>query len=387
MNRAFQALEAWNCEKRNCRTMTNSRENTLHVLVVDDSAVVREVMTAVLSQEPGFSVAVAADPIIAMNKMKQRRPDVIILDLEMPRMDGLTFLQKIVREDPIPVVICSALTGQETSIGLQALDEGAVEVVTKPRLGVKEFLYESAVTLIDAVRAADRSRHKIPLTANLAPSPRLSADAVLAHKPSGNVTLTNDKLIAIGASTGGTEALRAVLEAMPADAPGLVIVQHMPEGFTAAFAQRLNQFCRIDVKEAATGDRVVSGRALIAPGNRHTLVRRSGSVYMIEVVDGPLVSRHRPSVDVLFRSVAQAVGANAIGVIMTGMGRDGADGLLEMKQAGAWTIAQDEASCVVFGMPKEAIDRGAVDEVVRLGHISRRIINRVNETQNVINVS
>jgi two-component system, chemotaxis family, protein-glutamate methylesterase/glutaminase len=387
MNRAFQAPEAWNCEKRNCRTMTHSRENTLHVLVVDDSAVVREVMTAVLSQEPGFSVAVAADPIIAMNKMKQRRPDVIILDLEMPRMDGLTFLQKIVREDPIPVVICSALTGQETSIGLQALDEGAVEVVTKPRLGVKEFLYESAVTLIDAVRAADRSRHKIPHPANLAPSPRLSADAVLAHKPSGNVTLTNDKLIAIGASTGGTEALRAVLEAMPADAPGLVIVQHMPEGFTAAFAQRLNQFCRIEVKEAATGDRVVSGRALIAPGNRHTLVRRSGAVYMIEVVDGPLVSRHRPSVDVLFRSVAQAVGPNAIGVIMTGMGRDGADGLLEMKQAGAWTIAQDEASCVVFGMPKEAIDRGAVDEVVRLGHISRRIINRLNETQSVINVS
>lgn len=385
MNSAFHSPEARNCEKRNCHTMTNSRDNTLHVLVVDDSAVVREVMTAVLSQEPGFSVAVAADPFIAMNKMKQRRPDVIILDLEMPRMDGLTFLQKIVREDPIPVVICSALTGQDTSIGLQALDEGAVEVVTKPRLGVKEFLYESAVTLIDAVRAADRSRQKIPRTAIPAPSPRLSADAVLAHKPSENLALTTDKLIAIGASTGGTEALRAVLEAMPEDAPGLVIVQHMPEGFTTAFAQRLNQSCRLDVKEAATGDRIVSGRALIAPGNRHTLVRRSGAVYMIEVVDGPLVSRHRPSVDVLFRSVAQAAGRNAIGVIMTGMGSDGADGLLEMKQAGAFTVAQDEASSVVFGMPKEAIERGAVDRVAGLGQISHCILHRLNENQKTVN--
>jgi two-component system chemotaxis response regulator CheB len=359
--------------------MKTAQENNLHVLVVDDSAVVREVLTAVLSQEPGFTVAVAADPFIAMNKMKQRRPDVMILDLEMPRMDGLTFLQKIVREDPIPVVICSALTGPETSIGLQALDEGAVEVVTKPRLGVKEFLYESAVTLIDAVRAADRSRHKLPRNDPSAPPPRLSADAVLAQRPNGNLTLTTDKVIAIGASTGGTEALRGLLEALPPDAPGLVIVQHMPEGFTAAFAQRLNQTCRIDVKEAATGDRVYPGRALIAPGNRHTLVRRSGAVYMIEVVDGPLVSRHRPSVDVLFRSVAQAVGRNAVGVVMTGMGSDGADGLLEMKQAGALTIAQDEATCVVFGMPKEAIDRGAVDKVVGLGQIPQYILSRLNE--------
>ncbi len=364
--------------------MSNPRENPLHVMVVDDSAVVREVMTAVLSQEPGFSVAVAADPFIAMNKMKQRRPDVIILDLEMPRMDGLTFLQKIVRENPIPVVICSALTGQETSLGLQALDEGAVEVVTKPRLGVKEFLYESAVTLIDAVRAADRSRHKVARMANGAPRP--SADAVVAHRPSATLALTSEKVIAIGASTGGTEALRAILEAMPSDTPGLVIVQHMPEGFTSAFAQRLNQTCRVDVKEAVTGDRIVSGRALIAPGNRHLLVRRSGAVYMIEVIDGPLVSRHRPSVDVLFRSVAQTVGANAIGVIMTGMGSDGAEGLLEMRQAGAFTIAQDEASCVVFGMPKEAIDRGAVDQVAGLGKIPHCILSRLRENQNLINL-
>lgn len=365
--------------------MNKPTNKPLHVLVVDDSAVVREVMTAVLSQEPGFNVAAAADPFIAMNKMKQRRPDVIILDLEMPRMDGLTFLQKIIREDPIPVVICSALTGPETSIGLQALEQGAVEIVTKPCLGVKEFLYESAVTLIDAVRAAERSRHKRGHGLKPVAAPRLSADAVLAPRPSAHLAVTSDKVIAVGASTGGTEALRTLLEAMPADSPGLVIVQHMPEGFTGAFAQRLNQTCRIDVKEAATGDRVVAGRALIAPGNRHTLVRRSGAFYLIEVVDGPLVSRHRPSVDVLFRSVAQAVGQNAIGIIMTGMGSDGAEGLLEMKQAGALTLAQDEASCVVFGMPKEAIDRGAVDKVVGLGQLAPWILSRMREISNAVN--
>jgi two-component system chemotaxis response regulator CheB len=353
--------------------MSRAVQKPLHVLVVDDSAVVREVMTAVLSQEPGISVAVAADPFIAMNKMKQRRPDVIILDLEMPRMDGLTFLQKIVREDPIPVVVCSALTGQQTSIGLQALDEGAVEVVTKPRLGVKEFLYESAVTLIDAVRAAEKSRQNIRRKASWEPTTRLTADTVLPAKLNSALTFTTDKVVAIGASTGGTEALRLVLEAMPPDAPGLVIVQHMPEGFTSAFAQRLNQTCRITVKEAASGDRVIAGRALIAPGNRHAMVQRSGAHYVIEIVDGPLVSRHRPSVDVLFRSVAQAVGPNAVGVIMTGMGSDGAEGLLEMKQAGALTVAQDEASCVVFGMPKEAIERGAVDKIASLSQIPNLI--------------
>jgi two-component system chemotaxis response regulator CheB len=359
--------------------MMIAKDKPLHILVVDDSAVVREVMIAVLSQEPGITVAVAADPFIAMNKMKQRRPDVIILDLEMPRMDGLTFLQKIIREDPIPVVVCSALTGAETSIGLQALDEGAIEVVTKPRLAVKEFLYESAITLIDAVRAAARSGPKIPYVASSTPAPRLNADAVLPQQNGAKLAFTSDKVIAIGASTGGTEALRLVLESMPPDAPGIVIVQHMPEGFTSAFAQRLNQTCRIGVKEAVTGDRVVAGLALIAPGNRHVLVRRSGAYYLIEVVEGPLVSRHRPSVDVLFRSVAQAVGPNAIGVIMTGMGNDGAAGLLEMKQAGAFTLAQDEASCVVYGMPKEAIDRGAVKRVVGLGQIPNCILQRVRE--------
>lgn len=353
---------------------------SLHVLVVDDSAVVREVMTAVLSQEPGITVAVAADPFIAMNKMKQRRPDVIVLDLEMPRMDGITFLQKIVREDPIPVVVCSALTGHETSIGLQALEQGAVEVVTKPRLGVKEFLFESAVTLIDAVRAADKSRQRIRRSAPGSAVPRDTADAVPWRNSGEYLARTTDKVVAIGASTGGTEALRLVLEAMPSDCPGMVIVQHMPEGFTSAFAQRLNETCRIDVKEAVTGDRVVCGLALIAPGNRHTQVRRNGAHYIVEVVDGPLVSRHRPSVDVLFRSVAQSVGSNAVGVIMTGMGNDGAEGLLEMKRAGALTIAQDEASCVVFGMPKEAIDRGAVDTISVLGQIPNCILRGLYES-------
>ncbi|HYJ15147.1 MAG TPA: chemotaxis response regulator protein-glutamate methylesterase [Candidatus Limnocylindria bacterium] len=355
--------------------MSPGKRSPLNILVVDDSAVVREVMTAVLAQEPGFSVTVAGDPFIAMGKMKQKRPDVIVLDLEMPRMDGLTFLRKIVREDFIPVVICSALTGPDTRIGLQALEEGAVDVVTKPRLGVRDFLHESAVVLIDAVRAAARCAARKPIAAPLAATPRLKADVMLPGKSAMPVRITSDKVVAIGASTGGTEALKSILEAMPPDAPGMVVVQHMPEGFTAAFAQRLNQACRIEVKEAADGDRVFAGRVLIAPGNLHILVRRNGAQYSVEVADGPLVSRHRPSVDVLFRSVAQSAGGNAVGVIMTGMGNDGAEGLLEMQQAGAFTLAQDESSCVVFGMPKEAIERGAVDRVVNLAGITAAILS------------
>jgi len=354
--------------------MITNQHGPLNILVVDDSAVVREVMTAVLSQEPGFNVVVAGDPFIAMGKMKNQRPDVMILDLEMPRMDGLTFLRKIIREDPLPVIICSALTGPDTSIGLQALEEGAVDVVSKPRLGVREFLHESAIILIDAVRAAARSTGRRSLRPKITATPRFNPDAIPMEKSALPLRVTSDKVVAIGASTGGTEALRMVLEAMPTDAPGLVVVQHMPEGFTAAFAQRLNQTCRIEVKEASNGDRIATGRALIAPGNLHTLVRRNGAQYVVEVSDGPLVSRHRPSVDVLFRSVAQSAGLNAVGVIMTGMGNDGAEGLKEMKQAGAYTLAQDEASCVVFGMPKEAIERGAVDRVVNLSGIAAAIL-------------
>jgi two-component system chemotaxis response regulator CheB len=355
--------------------MTKAERRSLHVLVVDDSAVVREVMTAVLSQEPGISVAAAADPFIAMAKMRQRRPDVIVLDLEMPRMDGLTFLKKIVRDDPIPVVVCSALTGPGTALGIQALEEGAVEVVTKPRLGVKQFLHESAVILIDAVRAAADSHAKASKPLKPIPTPRLSADAVLPRQLKCPVGVTTEKIVAVGASTGGTEALKLILEALPCDVPGMVLVQHMPEGFTAAFAQRLNQTCAIEVKEAKNGDRIVTGQALVAPGNRHTKVERDGSHYVVKVFDGPLVSRHRPSVDVLFRSVAQSAGPNAIGVLLTGMGSDGAQGLLEMKQAGALTIAQDESSCVVFGMPKEAIERGAVDRVAALSRIPHEILS------------
>ncbi len=360
--------------------MNGTECRPLNVLVVDDSAVVREVMTAVLAQEQDIVVTTASDPLIAMQKMRHQRPDVIILDLEMPRMDGLTFLRQIVRSDPIPVVVCSALTGAGTALGLQAIEEGAVDIVTKPRLGVKEFLHESAVTLIDAVRAAHRSRQTMGRSALMTPTPRRSATAVLPAKPASHFGRASDRVIAIGASTGGTEALRVILEAMPPDAPGLLIVQHMPEGFTKAFAQRLNQICRIEVKEAATGDRVLAGRALIAPGNRHMLLHGGAGEYVVEVADGSLVSRHRPSVDVLFRSVAQSAGANAIGAILTGMGSDGTEWLLEMKQSGAMATAQDEASCVVYGMPKEAIERGAAGQVIGLGQIAGCILRGLNET-------
>lgn len=348
----------------------------LDVLVVDDSALVREVMRALLSQEHDIAVRTAADPFIAMEKMKQARPDVIVLDLEMPRMDGLTFLHKVMEEDPIPVVICSGLADSGTEAALRALEEGAVGVLPKPKLGIHDFLYESRVLLMDTIRDASRARLR-QRGPQLRASAKFSADAVLAAKPFKRLRVTSDKFVVIGASTGGTEALRELLEAMPLDCPGLVVVQHMPEMFTSAFAQRLHGICRIDVKEAANGDRIVPGRALVAPGNRHTLVWRDGGHYIVKVTDGPLVSRHRPSVDVLFRSVAQSAGSNALGVIMTGMGDDGANGLREMKEAGAWTIAQDESSCIVFGMPKEAIARGAVDQVVSLSHIASAILERV----------
>lgn len=350
-----------------------SRTRPLHVLVVDDSAVVRQVLTGLLGQEPGLTAEAAADPLIALDKIRHHRPDVIVLDLEMPRMDGLTFLRRLMAEDPIPTVVCSGLAGAGTEAALRAIEEGAVEVIAKPRLAVRDFLHESAVLLIDAVRGAAVARLRRRLPGPVPPPPRLDAGAVLpAGRPA--LRLTTDKVVAVGASTGGTEALRLVLEALPPDCPGLVIVQHMPEVFTRAFADRLDQTCRIEVKEAAAGDRVLAGRALIAPGNRHTLLVRSGGHYAVDVVDGPLVSRHRPSVNVLFRSAAQAAGPNALGVILTGMGDDGAEGLREMKQAGAATLAQDEASCVVFGMPKEAIALGCVDEVVPLERVPASIL-------------
>jgi two-component system chemotaxis response regulator CheB len=346
----------------------------LNVLVVDDSAIVRQVLMAILSEKRGFHVTVASDPIIAMEKMKKIFPDVILMDLEMPRMDGMTFLEKIMSENPVPVVVCSGLTGPRSGEAIRALEFGAVDIITKPKVGLRGFLEESAVLLEDTVRAAAKARvNKFRLLRGKSSKSNL-ADVVIppvALPASGQL---REKIIAIGASTGGTEALLQVLEQMPENCPGIVAVQHMPEGFTAAFAKRLNGICRIEIKEAADGDKIVPGRAYIAPGNRHTLVRRLGPSYFLEVRDGPLVSRHRPSVNVLFRSVAQAAGSSAVGLLMTGMGDDGADGLLEMKQADAFTIAQDEASCVVFGMPREAILRGAAEEILSLSKIPAAIL-------------
>ncbi len=349
----------------------------LNVLVVDDSAVVRLGMPAVLSRDPALTVEVAADPIIAMAKMERFRPDVIILDLEMPRMSGLTFLRKLRREDPIPVVVCSAVGGPGTEAGIRALEEGAVEIIAKPVFQVREFLDDSAVRLIDAVRAAAMARvgRRRPETEDVV-EPSLSADVVLPRGPGTRVRRPTDKVVVIGASTGGPEALQGLLQAMPPDGPGIVIVQHMPEGFTKAFAGRLDALCPIEVREAKSGDAVARGLALIAPGDRHLLLSWGGAGYVVDVVEGPLVSRHRPSVDVLFRSAAQNAGPNAVGVIMTGMGADGAEGLLEMRRAGAATIAQDEASCVVFGMPKEAISRGAAEEVVPLSGLPSALLRQ-----------
>jgi len=360
--------------------VTSPPTGPLNVLIVDDSAVVRMVLSSILARDTNLTVEVAADPLIAMDKMKRFRPDVLVLDLEMPRMDGLTFLRKLMSETPLPVVVCSALSEPGTEVAMRALEEGAVDIVAKPRIGVKEFLEEHAVLLSDAVRAA-AAAGKGRLIRPLRVHPKLNADAVLPARPSPGLLHTTDKIVAIGASTGGTEALQEFLLAMPPDCPGIVIVQHMPEVFTRAFADRLNSVCRVEVKEAEHGDRVLEGRALVAPGNRHTVVRRTGAQYVVDVIEGPLVSRHRPSVDVLFRSVAQAAGPNAVGVMMTGMGADGADGMREMHDAGAGNIAQDEASCVVFGMPREAIERGAVDEVLTLSAIPAAVLRRARSAR------
>ncbi|HLM42655.1 MAG TPA: chemotaxis response regulator protein-glutamate methylesterase [Myxococcaceae bacterium] len=341
----------------------------LRVLVVDDSAVVRQGVLLLLESVPGMVVEVASDPLIAQQKMKSHRPDVVILDLEMPRMDGLTFLRQLMREEnPIPVVVCSGLAGPGTEAAVRVLEEGAVEIIPKPSLGVGDFLRESRARFVESIRNAARSRPRSVKRAPVLAPERVSSGALL--------TVTTDKVVAVGASTGGTEALRLLLETMPPDCPGLVIVQHMPELFTSAFAKRLQQLCRIEVKEAAHGDRILQGRALIAPGNRHLRVKRTGGHYQVELLDGARVSGHKPSVDVLFHSVARAAGANAVGVLLTGMGEDGADGLLAMKQAGAATLAQDEASCVVFGMPRAAIERGAVDQVLPLGAIGEAVRRR-----------
>ena len=345
----------------------------IRVLIVDDSAVVRHTLSEVLSSDPGIEViATAGDPFVAAERISEQIPDVITLDIEMPRMDGLTFLKKIMSQHPIPVVICSSLAEEGAQSTFKALEYGAVEIVTKPRLGTKQFLEDSRVLLCEAVKAAASAK-----VGTLRPSqtvePKLTADAILSPATHAMVE-TTEKVVVIGASTGGTEALKTVLEALPSDTPGIVIVQHMPELFTRAFANRLDGLCNITVKEAETNDTVIRGRALIAPGNHHLLLKRSGARYYVEIKDGPLVCRHRPSVDVLFRSAARYAGRNAVGVILTGMGDDGARGMFEMKQAGAATIAQDEASCVVFGMPKEAIKLGGVDRILSLHAVAGAIL-------------
>ncbi|MGZ5442486.1 MAG: protein-glutamate methylesterase/protein-glutamine glutaminase [Thermoanaerobaculia bacterium] len=329
----------------------------LHVLVVDDSAVVRQTLRAILQSQPDIRVTVAADAVIAQERLRRQRADVIVLDLEMPRMDGLTFLRTLMRVDPVPVVVCSGRVGGGTSDAMQALREGAVELIAKPRVGVRGFLEESAVLIVDAVRAAAQT------TLRRRPGSAPREVRPLRHHA------TAPRVVAIGASTGGTDALRALLGALPADMCAVAVVQHMPSPFTRQFAEHLNEVSPLVVREAVDGDELRNGTALVAPGDRHMTVRSSGTRMVVALHDGPLVSRHRPSVDVLFRSVAETIGASAVGVILTGMGADGATGLLEMRKAGATTIAQDEESCVVFGMPREAIARGAVEAVLPLDAI------------------
>lgn len=347
----------------------------IRVLIIDDSAVVRQTLTAILGSDPKIEVlGTAQDPIFAAKKIAKEVPDVITLDVEMPRMDGLTFLKKIMSQHPLPVVIISSLTAKGTETGMKALEYGAVEIITKPQMNTKEFIEESKIRICDAVKAAGQAKVSRkahvkatpPTTSSLKVEPKFSADAILPPSHDYSMIKTTDIVISVGASTGGTEALRVFLESMPVDTPGIIIVQHMPENFTRSFADRLNALCKISVKEAENGDTVTRGKALIAPGNHHMILKRSGARYYVEIQQGPLVNRHRPSVDVLFRSTARYAGNNAIGIIMTGMGDDGARGLLEMKDAGAHTIAQDEKSCVVFGMPKEAINMGAASKVLPL---------------------
>ncbi len=347
----------------------------LRVLIVDDSAVVRQTLHDILESDPQIEVMGAArDPFVAADYIAKEVPDVIVLDVEMPRMDGITFLHKIMTQHPIPVVICSTLTEGGAATTIKALEYGAVDIITKPKLGTKQFIEESRIRICDAVKAAAKVRVKSVSAPVVRPVERKLTADVMLPPPAKAMVQTTERVVAVGASTGGTEALRVFLEALPGDCSGIVIVQHMPEGFTRAFAERLNGICRIRIKEAEDGDTVLRGQALIAPGNRHTLLKRSGARYYVEVKDGPLVCRHRPSVDVLFRSTARYAGKNAIGVIMTGMGDDGARGLLEMKEAGAYTIAQDEKSCVVFGMPKEAIALGGVDKVLPLERIAPEVL-------------
>ncbi|WP_280777798.1 chemotaxis response regulator protein-glutamate methylesterase [Rhizobium sp. SG_E_25_P2] len=354
----------------------------VRVLIIDDSASVRQTLTSIFEEDPDFEVIGAAqDPFVAARRLREDIPDVITLDVEMPQMDGITFLRKLMSQHPLPVVMCSSLTEAGSQTLLQAMEAGAVDVILKPKIGAADHLAETADHIRAVVKGAARARignhrrfRSASAPASLNPQEKLTADAVLPPPTGKAMAKTTEMVVCVGASTGGTEALREMLEKLPANAPGMVIVQHMPEKFTAAFASRLNSLCEVEVKEAADGDPVLRGHVLIAPGGLHTMLERRGARYQVSVRNGPLVSRHRPSVDVLFRSAARNAGANAMGVIMTGMGDDGARGMEEMHNAGAFTVAQDEATSVVFGMPKEAIGRGGVDRISPLENIAREIM-------------
>lgn len=345
----------------------------IKVLIVDDSALVRSILTEIVRSQPDMQVVGAApDPLVARDMIKQTNPDVLTLDVEMPRMDGLDFLERLMRLRPMPVVMVSSLTERGSEITLKALELGAVDFVAKPRLAIRSGLMDYAQEVTDKIRAAYQAKSRIMQRA-AAPKPATPvARPVLASRLIGS-----EKLIIVGASTGGTEAIKDFLVQMPPDCPGILITQHMPEGFTASFARRLNGLCRISVTEAAGGERVLPGHAYIAPGHSHLLLTRSGANYMTHIEQSPPVNRHRPSVDVLFRSAAQHAGKNAVGVIMTGMGKDGAAGMLEMRQAGAHNFAQDEASCVVFGMPREAIAVGAVHEVGPIDRLAGMVLDHL----------
>jgi two-component system, chemotaxis family, protein-glutamate methylesterase/glutaminase len=349
----------------------------IKVFIIDDSALVRQVLTKLIQSDPEIEViGTAADPYIAASKLQHQVPDVITLDVEMPKMDGLTFLKKLMSQHPLPVIIISSLSERGTETAVRALEYGAVEVLAKPQIETDENWKQSSAKICDVIKAASKARVR-RRSSQKTITPKYSADVIMPFTPATSMIKTTEKVIAVGASTGGTEALRVFLEAMPLDCPGIVIVQHMPEQFTRSFASRLNSLCRITVKEAENGDSVIRGRALIAPGNKHLCLKRSGARYFVEVKDGPLVNRHRPSVDVLFRSTARYAGKNSVGIIMTGMGDDGARGLLEMKETGARTIAQDEKSCVVFGMPKEAIKLNAADKILPLEGIAPFMLSSI----------
>lgn len=348
------------------------KSHKIKVLVIDDSALIRSVMKEIINRENDMEcVGAAPDPLVAREMIKALNPDVLTLDVEMPKMDGLDFLERLMRLRPMPVLMVSTLTERGSDITFRALELGAVDFVSKPKLDIARGMEEYAIEITDKIRATAQARVR-KAVAEPVVQEKFSADAILPSV-AGRFSST-EKLIIIGASTGGTEAIKEILMKLPADAPGVLVAQHMPEQFTKSFADRLDTLCKISVKEAENNERILPGHAYIAPGHSHLLLKRSGANYMTKLDQGELVNRHRPSVDVLFRSAANVAGANALGVILTGMGKDGVQGMLEMKQSGSYTIAQDESSCVVFGMPKEAIAVGGVCEVLPLQDIARRAL-------------